>query len=99
MNILLLLSLLFCIPLLFFVVYLAISCCLGDDFRGRLSGVSFDPRNAIYGKTYARSMASGSSGQAGWEQIEMQDILDAPYPLDSDDEEEGEEFRSRMHIA
>ncbi|OCL15280.1 hypothetical protein AOQ84DRAFT_279300 [Glonium stellatum] len=74
MNVLLLLGLLLFLPLLLFVAYLALSSCLGDNFRARFSGITIHSRHASFGRSYARSMGSGA-GQAGWEQIEMEDML------------------------
>ena len=65
--------------LLWFIVLLlawfAISSCLGDEIRAQWSGRA---RNAIpttFGLQYARVMGHGGN-QAGWEQIEMEDMLD-----------------------
>ena len=74
MNIWLLLTLLFFIPLLLFTVFLALSSCLGDGFRATISNISVNPRHGSYGRRYARSLGSGA-GQGGWEQIEMEDML------------------------
>ncbi|KAF2083504.1 hypothetical protein K490DRAFT_51496, partial [Saccharata proteae CBS 121410] len=61
---------------------------LGDNFRASISGFSINPRHASYGRGYARALGSGA-GQAGWEQIEMEDMLDDPL------DEEHEEHASR----
>ena len=74
MNVLLLLSLLLFFPFLLFLVFLALSSCLGDSVRARISEISF-------GRNYRRGLGSGS-GAGGWEQIEMEDVLGA----DLDDE-------------
>lgn len=76
MNVLVLLSLLFFIPLLFWLVFLALSSCMGDQFRARVAGipVTFNPRHASFGRQYTRGFGSGA-GSAGWEQIEMEDML------------------------
>lgn len=67
------------ILLLSFVVLLlawfAISSCLGDDIRALLSGRSRNTMATTFGLQYARMMGHGGS-QAGWEQIEMEDMLD-----------------------
>jgi len=47
-----------------------------------MSGTTVNPRHGSYGRTYARHVATGA-GQAGWEQIEMQDMMDR----DSDEDE------------
>jgi hypothetical protein len=72
MNVLVLLSLLFFIPFLFFLAYLALSSCLGDGFRARVSGITINPRYASFGRSYGRNVGAGVGG---WEQIEMQDML------------------------
>jgi hypothetical protein len=74
MNVFVLLSLLLFIPFLFFLVFLALSSCLGDNFRARVSGMSVNPRYTSFGRSYARGLGSGA-GQAGWEQIEMEDMM------------------------
>jgi hypothetical protein len=74
MNVIVLLSLLLFIPFLFFLVFLALSSCMGDRFRAHVSGITFNPRHASFGRGYARGLGSGA-GQAGWEQIEMEDML------------------------
>jgi hypothetical protein len=76
MNVLLLLSLLFFIPIGLLVVFLALSSCMGDSFRASLAGipVTFNPRNATFGRQYTRGFGSGA-GSAGWEQIEMEDMM------------------------
>ncbi|CAN9307038.1 unnamed protein product [Alternaria alternata] len=38
------------------------------------AGVTFNPRNASFGRNYTRGFGSGA-GSAGWEQIEMEDML------------------------
>jgi hypothetical protein len=83
MNLLVLLSLLLFIPIIFWLVFLALSSCMGDQFRASVSGipVTWNPRNAVYGRNYRRGFGSGA-GSAGWEQIEMEDMLGE----DSDDE-------------
>ncbi|KAI8942668.1 hypothetical protein NX059_000718 [Plenodomus lindquistii] len=74
MHVLLLLSLLFFIPLLLFLAFLAASSCMGDGFRARVAGMTFNPRHASFGRNYTRGFGSGASS-AGWEQIEMEDML------------------------
>ena len=84
MNALLLLVLVFFIPLVLLlgkltsspnhvsitdsVVYCALSSCLGDALRQRAQ------QRTSFGKGYALNLSSGA-GQAGWEQIEMEGIL------------------------
>lgn len=83
MNVLLLLSLLLFFPFLLFLGFLAISSCMGDRFRARVSGISFNPRITTFGRNYGRGLGSGS-GAGGWEQIEMEDMLGPD--TDSEDE-------------
>lgn len=75
MNTLLLLI----VALLSFIVLLlawfAISSCLGDEIRAHLSGRSIRTIPTTFGLQYARTMGHGGN-QAGWEQIEMVDMLD-----------------------
>ncbi|KAA6407700.1 MAG: hypothetical protein FRX48_08538 [Lasallia pustulata] len=73
MHIFLLLALLISLPILLFVAYLAISSCLGDRFRARISGFTLNPRHAVYDRSYLRTMTN--SGPALSEQIEMHDIM------------------------
>lgn len=74
MGALVLLSFLFIIPFILFLVYLGLSSCMGDRFRARVSGITFNPRHASFGRNYRRGMGSGA-GSAGWEQIEMEDMM------------------------
>lgn len=83
MNVLILLSLLFFIPFVLFLVYLALSSCMGDSFRARVGGITFNPRHASYGRSYARGLRSGA-GSGGWEQIEMEDMLGEDTDIESD---------------
>lgn len=55
----------------------ALSSCLGDEIRAAWSG----RRQCVpttFGQQYARSMGHGGN-QAGWEQIEMEDLMDQSY--------------------
>ena len=56
MNVLGILGLLFFIPITLFGAFLALSSCLGDSFRGRISGLSINPRHAVYDRNYMRTM-------------------------------------------
>ncbi|CBX93941.1 predicted protein [Plenodomus lingam JN3] len=47
---------------------------MGDGFRARFAGMTFNPRQASFGRNYTRGFGSGASS-AGWEQIEMEDML------------------------
>lgn len=69
LMVLLLVSLISCLA------FFALSSCLGDEIRAAWSGRSSRrdlPRT--YGGDYARMMASTQG--AGWEHIEMEDMLD-----------------------
>ncbi|EKG13504.1 Glutamine amidotransferase type 1 [Macrophomina phaseolina MS6] len=83
MDIWIILGLIFFLPLVLFIAWMALSSCLGDSFRASIAGVSLNPRHADFGRSYARGLGSGT-GQAGWEQIEMEEMLDNVE--DSDDE-------------
>jgi len=70
--------LVFVIVLLAFIVstlaWFAISSCLGDEIRAQISNRTEHMVPTTFGQQYARIM--GNSNQAGWEQIEMEDMLD-----------------------
>lgn len=85
MNFLVLLSLLFLVPILLFIAWLAVSSCMGDRFRARVSGITFMPRTTSFGRSYVRGLMAGS-GSAGWEQIEMEDMMGEDE--DDDDDED-----------
>lgn len=74
------LFLLFVIISLSFLVllfaWLAVSSCLGDEIRAHLTGRSSRTVPTTFGQQYARLMGQGNQTQAGWEQIEMEDMLD-----------------------
>jgi len=88
MHILLILTLLLFIPLVPFIgkrplptlptstnnppAYLALSSCLGDSFRARISGFPINPRRAVYDQNYLRTMTNQGAMS---EQIELQDML------------------------
>ena len=74
MNVFLVISTLCVIALLFLSAFLVASLCVGDGFRARIAGVTFNLRNASFGRNYRRGFGSGA-GSAGWEQIEMEDML------------------------
>lgn len=63
-----------------FVMYLALSSCLGDNVRGRISGVLVYPRHGIYDHNYFRTMTH--SGAAYSEHIEMDNMLNQPEDRD-----------------
>jgi hypothetical protein len=91
---LLLLFLLILVPLVLFIgestllnkntlvlmtaVYLALSSCLGDSLRRRRSSTSVPVSMTSFGKQYAMNLNSGV-GQGGWEQIEMENMLDPKH--------------------
>jgi hypothetical protein len=54
---------------------------MGDRFRARVAGISFNPSIRTFGRNYGRGLGSGS-GAGGWEQIEMEDMMGS----DSEDE-------------
>lgn len=56
------------------LAWFAISSCLGDEIRAALSGRARNFVPTTYGLQYARAMGHGD--QAGWEQIEMEDMID-----------------------
>lgn len=57
------------------LTFFAISSCLGDELRAAWSGRVRNTVPTTYGLQYARIMGHGSH-QSGWEQIEMEDMLD-----------------------
>lgn len=83
MNVFVLLTLLLIIPFIFFLIFLALSSCMGDGFRARVAGMSVNPRHGSYGRGYARGLGSGA-GSAGWEQIEMEDMMGEDSADDDD---------------
>lgn len=87
MNIFALLGILFFVPIVLFVAYLILSSCLGDRFRASVAGTALTVRQGSYGRTYGRNMGSGMH-QGGWENIEMQDMLDEDGPIHRDDRDE-----------
>ncbi|KAF7513018.1 hypothetical protein GJ744_011284 [Endocarpon pusillum] len=71
MNVITLLVLILGVPILFLLVFLALSSCLGD--RLRMRGFSPNTRDGNYSKTYFRTMTN--SGPAMSEHIEMETML------------------------
>ena len=72
--------------LCFFVLLLAwfaISSCLGDEIRAAWSGRSREIIPTTYGMQYARVMGH-EGGQGGWEQIEMEDMVDKDWQRERD---------------
>ena len=64
-------------------VFLALSSCLGDRFRARVSGFPTNPGGGAYDQTYFRTMTN--SGPGASEHIEMETMLNKS--LDRDDED------------
>lgn len=63
--------------LLLVLALFALSSCLGDEIRAAWSGRErYVP--TTFGQQYARSMGQGGN-QGGWEQIEMEDLMDESY--------------------
>jgi hypothetical protein len=63
--------------LLLVLALFALSSCLGDEIRAAWSGRErYVP--TTFGQQYARSMGHGGN-QGGWEQIEMEDLMDESY--------------------
>ncbi len=75
MNSLTTLSILIIVFMILTLVFFAISSCLGDDIRAHFSGRRRETIPTTFGLQYAQMM--GQSGNAaGWEQIEMEDMLE-----------------------
>jgi len=74
MNLFLLLLVLLFTFLALLLAWFVISSCLGDEIRAHLSGRRQTFALTTYGLQYARVMGHGGN-QAGWEQIEMEDML------------------------
>ena len=63
--------------LLLVLALFALSSCFGYEIRAAWSGRErYVP--TTFGQQYARSMGHGGN-QAGWEQIEMEDLMDESY--------------------
>ncbi|RPA88017.1 hypothetical protein BJ508DRAFT_371499 [Ascobolus immersus RN42] len=77
MNVLITLFLLFFVPIVAFIVYLALSSCLGDGLRG----MRRDPaqRRPDFGSEYLRGMNTG-----GMDFIEMESMVHDPALRDYD---------------
>jgi len=77
MNVFLLLMVGLATFLLLILAFFALSSCLGDEIRAAWNGRErYVP--TTFGQQYARSMNHGGN-QAGWEQIEMEDLMDQSY--------------------
>ncbi|OAP62939.1 hypothetical protein AYL99_02166 [Fonsecaea erecta] len=96
MGVLVLLSLLFFVPFLFFLghvqtAFLALSSCLGERFRARVSGFTVNPRHGSYDRTYFRTMTN--PGPSSSEHIELETMLNAQglYPDNHDDDDDDDD--------
>ncbi|KAG8627970.1 hypothetical protein KVT40_003843 [Elsinoe batatas] len=83
MHVSVLLGLLLGLPVILLIAWCALSSCLGDSFRAQFGGVTINSRMGSYGRSYARHMTSGA-GQGGWEQIEMEDMMDGRHDSEED---------------
>lgn len=90
MNAFLLFLILLITFLILTLIFFALSSCLGDELRAAWSGGRRNrrPVPTTFGTQYARLMGHGG-GQAGWEGIEMQDMLDRSG-MDGAEEDDGE---------
>lgn len=80
MNVFLLLMVGLACFLVLVLALFAVSSCLGDEMRAAWSGRQrYVP--TTFGLQYARSLGHGGN-QAGWEQIEMEDLMDGTYEHD-----------------
>lgn len=63
-------------------VFLALSSCLGQRFRARVTGFSINPRHGAYDQNYFRTMTTPGPGLS--EHIEMETMLNerGAYPED-----------------
>jgi hypothetical protein len=77
MNVFLLLMVGLATFLTLILAFFALSSCLGDEIRAAWSGRERHIPTT-FGQQYARSMGHGGN-QAGWEQIEMEDLMDQSY--------------------
>lgn len=84
MNSFLLLMVVLLCFLVLVLAFFALSSCLGDEIRAAWSGRSRNSIPTTYGLQYARMIGHGGN-QAGWEQIEMEDMLDKRLGTSSDD--------------
>ncbi|KIY03916.1 uncharacterized protein Z520_00608 [Fonsecaea multimorphosa CBS 102226] len=66
--------------------FLALSSCLGERFRARVSGFTINPRHGSYDRTYFRTMTN--PGPSSSEHIELETMLNAQglHPVDEDDD-------------
>lgn len=61
------------------LAFLALSSCLGTNFRARISGVTLNSRQGAYDQTLFRNMTNHAYPSS--EQIEMETMLNArDYP-------------------
>ncbi|KAJ9304993.1 hypothetical protein DTO217A2_5485 [Paecilomyces variotii] len=76
MNFWLFMVMIFFAPLVVFLVFLALSSCLGDSLRAHFAGFPIRPRIDSYDRNYLRTMTN--SGPAMSEQIELEEMLREP---------------------
>lgn len=62
--------------LILLIIWFAISSCLGDEIRAHISGRRRERTPTTFGLQYARMMGQSGNSNAGWEQIELQDMMD-----------------------
>ncbi|KAF7872659.1 uncharacterized protein EAF02_008730 [Botrytis sinoallii] len=56
-----------------FIAWMILTSCLGEGARRHISGMSYNPREAIYDSNYMGAITS--NGHGTWNQFEMQDML------------------------
>jgi len=68
----------------FIPVFLALSSCLGTNFRARIAGVTINPRRGAYDETLFRTMTNHAPPSS--EHIELETMLNQrAYPEYDDD--------------
>lgn len=65
------------------IVFLALSSCLGDAFRARVSGFSINPRHGSYDHNYFRTMTN--PGPSSSEHIELESMLNERHMVHDDE--------------
>lgn len=70
-------------PLTTDLAWMILTSCLGEGARRRISGMSYNPRDAIFDSNYMGAITS--NGQGAWNQFEMNDML-GDHIQDSDSE-------------
>ncbi|KAG4027635.1 hypothetical protein MFRU_028g00570 [Monilinia fructicola] len=56
-----------------FIAWMILTSCLGEGTRRRISGMSYNPREAIFDSNYLGAITS--NGQGAWNQFEMENML------------------------